>query len=237
MNLRNAKMNISNEIISFAIGKQSFSRKELFENFCNLSEKSLSQQIYRLLKSNRLERVKQGFFCLPASLFAVSEEIKQLNKILKNQFPFADFCLWNSNVLMPFMHHIPNLNFIYVDIENDVAQSAFNFLKSNQTKLIFFRPNKEEFNRYITGTEAIIVRGLISESPLQTIENVIVPTLEKVLVDIAGDVEFDFLQGAEINYFYRNVMERHEINKRKLLRYASRRGRREEVEQLYTNSL
>ena len=202
-----------------------------------MSEKSLSQQIYRLLKTNRLERIKQGVYRLPVSLFAVSEERKQLNEILKKQFPFADFCLWSSDVLMPFMHHIPNLNFIYVDVENDVAESAFNFLKSNQTKSIFFRPNKEEFNRYIAGTEAIIIRGLISESPLQTIENVLVPTLEKVLVDIAGDVEFDFLQGAEITYFYRNVIERHKINKRKLLRYASRRGRREEVEQLYNNAL
>jgi len=223
--------------MKFATGKQSFSRKELFENFCNLSKKSLSQQLYRLLKSNRLERLTQGVYRLPVSLFAVSDEIKQLNEILKNQFPFADFCLWSSDVLMPFMHHIPNLNFIYVDVENDVAESAFNFLKSNQTKSIFFRPSKEEFYRYITGKEAIIVRGLISESPLQTVENVLVPTLEKVLVDIAGDMEFDFLQGAEITYFYRNVLERHEINKRKLLRYASRRGRREEVEQLYDNAL
>jgi hypothetical protein len=230
-------MNISTEIIGFATNRQTFSRKELFENFGNLSEKSLSQQIYRLLKTNRLERIKQGIYRLPISLFAVSEEIKQLNENLKNKFPFATFCLWNSNVLMPFMHHIPNLNFIYIDVENDVAESAFNFLKNNQTKSLFFRPTKEEFNRYIAGADAIIVRGLVSESPLQTVENIQTPTLEKVLVDIAGDVEFDFMQGAEITYFYRNVLERHDINKRKLLRYASRRGRREKVEQLYSNAL
>jgi len=230
-------MNISTEIIGFATNRQTFSRRELFENFSNLSEKSLSQQLYRLLKTNRLERIKQGVYRLPISLFAVSEEIKRLNEILKSQFPFADFCLWSSDVLMPFMHHIPNLNFIYIDVENDVAESAFNFLKSNQTKAFFFKPNKEEFNRYITGTKAIIIRGLVSESPLQTVENIPTPTLEKVLVDIAGDVEFDFMQGAEITYFYRNVVERNEINKRKLLRYASRRGRKKEVEQLYNNAL
>jgi len=230
-------MNISNEIIKFATSRQSFSRKELMGNFDNLSEKSLSQQLYRLIKTNRLVRVEQGIYHLPVSLFAVSEEIKQLNEILKSQFPFADFCFWCSNVLLPFMHHIPKLNFIYIDVENEVAESAFNFLKSNQKRSIFFRPNKEEFNRYIVGTESIIIRGLISESPLQTLENVTVPTLEKVLVDIVGDVEFDFLQGAEITYFFENAIERYTINKRKLLRYASRRGRREEVEQLYNSSL
>jgi hypothetical protein len=230
-------MSISDEIIKFATSRQSFSRRELIENFSNLSEKSLSQQLYRLLKSNRLERVKQSIYRLPISLFVVSEEIKQLNEILKKQFPFANFCLWSSDVLMPFMHHIPNLNFIYVDVENEVAESVFNFLKSNQIKSIFFRPSKEEYERYIAGTETIIVRGLVSESPLQKVGNVQTPTLEKVLVDIAGDVEFDFLQGAEITYFYQNVVEQNEINKRKLLRYASRRGRRKEVEQLYNNAI
>jgi len=230
-------MNISNEIIRFAAGRESFPRSELIEKFGNLSEKSLSQQLYRLLKSNRLERIEQGIYRLPVSLFSVSDEIKTLNEILKNQFPFSDYCFWSSNVLMPFMHHIPNLNFIYVDVENDVAESVFNFLKTNQSKSVYFRPDKEDYYRYITGTESIIVRLLISESPLQMQENVFVPTLEKVLVDIACDVEFDFMQGAEISYFYRNVMERHTINKRKLLRYASRRGRREEVEQLYNNAL
>jgi predicted transcriptional regulator of viral defense system len=229
-------MNINNEILKFAITCPSFSRKELIEHFSNLSEKSVSQQLYRLMKINRLERINYGVYRLPVSLFTASEEIKQLNKILKSQFPFANYCLWSSNVLMPFMHHIPNLNYIFVDVENEVAESAFNFLKSNQTKSIFFRPSNDEYNRYIVGTDSIIVRGLISESPLQTVENVPVPTLEKILVDIAGDVEFDFLGGAEITYFYRNVLEKHTINKRKLLRYASRRGRREKVEQLYTNT-
>jgi predicted transcriptional regulator of viral defense system len=230
-------MNINDEIIKFATSHQSFSRKELFENFCHLSEKSLSQQLYRLIKSNRLKRIGHGIYQLIVPLFAPSREIKQLNEKLKTNFPFAQYCLWSSDVLMPFMHHIPNLHFIYIDVENDVAESVFNFLKDNQTKSIFFRPNQDEFNRYIVGIESIIVRLLISESPMQMVENVQTSTLEKVLVDLIGDVEFDFLQGAEITYFYRNVMEHYTINKRKLLRYASRRGRREEIEQLYNNAL
>lgn len=230
-------MSINTEILKFASTQQSFSRKELLKNFNNFSIKSLSQQLYRLLKSNRLERIGRGIYSLPAPLFVVSKEIKQLDEMLKNRFPFADYCLWNTDVLLPFMHHIPNLNFIYIDIEVDATESAFNFLKNNQTKSIFFRPSKKEFERYITGSEAIIVRQLVSESPLQKVENISVPMLEKVLVDIVCDAEFDFLQGAEITYFYRNVMECREINKRKLLRYASRRGRREEVEQLYNSVL
>lgn len=230
-------MRISKEITSFAANKQSFSRKELMENFNNLTGKSLSQQLYRLVKSNRLERVKQGIYRLPVSSFPVSDELKQLNELLKTKFPFIIFCLWNSNVLLPFMRHIPNLNLIYVDVENDAAESVFNFLNENQEKRIFLRPNAEEFNRYITGTDVIIIRQLISESPLQKVGDILVPTFEKIMVDISGDVEFEFLQGAEITYFYQNILEHNEINKSKLLRYASRRGRRQKVEQLYNDAL
>jgi predicted transcriptional regulator of viral defense system len=233
----NENMKIRKEILNFATTRQSFSRKDLLENFSNLSKEALSKQLYKLIENNRLERISQGIYRLPASLFAASEEIKLLNNLLKTHFPFANFCLWSSNVLLPFMHHIPNLNFIFIDVENDAAESVFNFLKSNLSKSIYICPDKEELNRYITGTETIIIRHLVSESPLQIVEDIPMPTFEKILVDVVCDVEFDFMQGTEITYFYRNVMERNKINKRKLLRYASRRGRRKKVEQLYENAL
>ena len=230
-------MSITKAIFCFAGSRQSFSRKELMENFNHLSEKSISQPLYRMVKSKRLERFGQGLYRLPVLAFPVSDELKKLNDLLKSKFPFTNFCLWNSDFLLPFMHHIPNLNFIYVCVERDAAESFFNFLNEHQKKRVFYRPNEEEYIRYIAGTEATIVCQLVSEAPLQKVNDIVVPTLEKMMVDIAGDVEFRFLQGVEITYFYQNVLKHHKINKRKLLRYASRRGRRQMVEQLYNNAL
>ncbi|HPX75276.1 MAG TPA: hypothetical protein PLW77_01700 [Bacteroidales bacterium] len=48
-------------------------------------------------------------------------------------------------------------------------------------------------------------------------------------MDIVGDIEFDFLQGTEILYFYQNVLDSKKINKRKLFRYATRRSRLNQV--------
>ncbi|MDP4241010.1 MAG: hypothetical protein Q8904_16225 [Bacteroidota bacterium] len=80
--------------------------------------------------------------------------------------------------------------------------------------------------------DAIIFRPLISDSPLQLVKDINTPTLEKILVDIVGDIAFSFLQGSEINHIYTTIFERHSINKNKLLRYATRRARKEEVEEL-----
>jgi hypothetical protein len=136
------------------------------------------------------------------------------------------------------MHHIPSLSFVLVDVEREVAESVFNLLNSNSNQRVYLMPSLTDFERYINTNETIIIRPLISESPLQLVEGINTPTIEKILVDIAGDVEFSFLQGVEINYVYIAIFEKHNINKNKLLRYATRRGRKQVVEELLkTNKL
>lgn len=226
-------MSISDEILNYAVGKRSFSRAKLLRELSNFAEESVSQQLYRLVKSNRLERVEHGVYRLPPQEFPISDEILQLNKMLKKRYPFTNFCVWSSDIFMPFMHHIPNLNYVYIDVEREAMENVFHFLKEKLQKPVFLSPNKEEYQRYITGNSAVIIRVLISEAPLQNIGDLSITTIEKILVDIIGDIEFHFLQGAEISYFYHNVLDKHNINKKKLIRYATRRGRREQVEQLY----
>ncbi|MEA5045312.1 MAG: type IV toxin-antitoxin system AbiEi family antitoxin domain-containing protein [Petrimonas sp.] len=231
----------TNEILNFALKHKEFSRKELLSDFGSRnqikSSGNLSEQLNRLLKSGQLLRVERGVYKLAKDTgesFSVvcSEEMRQINRQIKKQFPFVNFCLWHASALMPYMHHIPNLNLLFIDVEREVAESIFNLLNTSNKKRVFLLPSSTDFERYISTNEAIIIRPLISESPLQLIEDINTPTIEKVLVDIIGDVEFSFLQGSEINYVYTSIFERHPVNKNKLLRYAARRGRKEEVEQL-----
>ncbi len=112
------------------------------------------------------------------------------------------------------MHHIPNLNLLFIDVEREVAESVFNLLNADSLLRVFLMPDQTNFDRYISGSDAIIIRPLISESPLQLVEGINTPTIEKVLVDILGDVEFSFLRGSEINYVYSTVFEMHNINKK-----------------------
>ena len=231
----------SNEILKFALKHKEFTRKELVSDFGSRnqikSSGSLSEQLNRLLKAGQLTRIERGLYRLSNDVrenFSVlcSEEMKQINQQIKTQFPFANYCLWSASTLMPYMHHIPNLNLLFVDVEREAAESVFNLLNSDSKKRVFLKPSLTDIERYISSNDAIIIRPLISESPLQMIEGINTPRIEKVLVDIVVDVEFSFLQGSEINYVYTTIFEKHNVNKNKLLRYATRRGRREEVEQL-----
>jgi len=59
-----------------------------------------------------------------------------------------------------------------------------------------------------------------------------VPRLEKILVDVIGDNELFFASGYETYNIFEFALERNHINKSKLLRYASRRNRKEKVVQI-----
>ena len=231
----------TNDILNFAFTHKVFTRKELIANFKSDDQidtpGTFSEQLNRLLKSGQLVRVERGVYKLPDDArkdFSVvcSEEMRQINQQIKKQFPFVDYCLWPVSTLMPYMHHIPNLNLLFVDVEREVAESVFNLLNAENNKRVFLLPSLTDFERYINTNNAIIIRPLVSESPLQLVEGINTPAIEKMLVDIVGDIEFSFLQGSEINYVYTTIFERHNVNKNKLLRYATRRGRKEEVEQL-----
>lgn len=234
-------MGTTNDILKFANTHKVFTRKELITSLKSEdrigSPGTLSEQLNRLLKSGQLVRVERGVYKLPDDArkdFSVvcSEDMRRINQQMKSQFPFVDYCLWPASALMPYMHHIPNLNLLFVDVEREVAESVFNLLNTDRNKRVFLMPSQTDIERYISTHDAIIIRPLISESPLQLMEGINTPAIEKILVDMMGDVEFSFLQGSELYHVFTSIFEKHNVNKNKLLRYASRRGRKVEVEEL-----
>ena len=79
---------------------------------------------------------------------------------------------------------------------------------------------------------AVVVRPLIAEAPLSSYQGINTPSIEKILVDIVSDKEFDYAGGAELYHIYTNAIESVDVNQKKLLRYASRRNRKERIEQI-----
>jgi hypothetical protein len=80
--------------------------------------------------------------------------------------------------------------------------------------------------------EAIIIKPLISEAPTQNIKEVETATIEKILVDIfCDDVIFYAQQGAEKRTIFKEAFTKYTINQSKMLRYADRRRKKEELNQ------
>ena len=219
-----------------------FMRKELLREIAveqsPIKGRAVDLQISRLIASGKLMRKGRGKYqltgeSLPGFVYHPSETEKEIFLSLKKQFPFLEFCIWSPRVLSSFMLHVPNVGYTFVDVEKEGMEAVFHVLQNmNLGRNILIAPTAQECERYLTGTDAIVVRLLIGQSPLVQIDGCIVPRIEKILVDAVGDNELFYTSGSEIYYIFEDVCNRVNVNKSKLLRYASRRNRKEQVERI-----
>ena len=226
-------MQVSDNIISFAtIHRGSFKKKELarYLHCCSdVNDASLNTLLARLVSSGRLVKSGWGEYSLPQEgkykcLMLPEPETADLARKLKQRYPLADFCVWDAAGVVPFMLHVPNVKMIIVDVERFLMQTFFDAIREVfPDKAVLFKPTKDDYYKYGSGRDCIVVNPLYTESPLETIEGVVVPTVEKVLVDIAVNPEFDYLQGSEVFTIYEKVLRDSRISMPKLKRYARRR--------------
>ena len=80
-------------------------------------------------------------------------------------------------------------------------------------------------------TDFILVKPLVSEAPVNLQDSVPVPSIEKLLVDQASDKEYSSTSKS-LSKIFQEAFETYDVNKSKLLRYASRKGEKEEITQI-----
>lgn len=231
-------MTIAEQILDYSSSQgQPFRRHDLmqFLGTNNVSEASAHVLLKRLVEKGRLVKAGYGLYSLPEKerqsfIYKPSEEELTIAEQIKKKFPFASFCVWKPSVLVPYMRHIPALGMVFVDVERVAMESVFNFLQGNAHSIsILLNPTAQECERYITTEKLLIVRVLVNEAPIATVNDTPVPTLEKILVDASGDKEMNFAQGSELYTIFENAFSMHNVNRSRLLRYAARRHRKDNI--------
>lgn len=220
-------------IIEFAKASPMFSAADLYNSSTEISRQHMQWTLVQLVSKGVLSRVKRGLYHLadkPQFSYQVKDETKQLFSLLKVAFPNAPLCIYDGEVLASLQHHLSYNALTYVETDRSVAEIIFHTLQDRGYK-VFLKPAKGEFYKYIDiSVPAIIVKPMTSDSPLKTNDGVPGPTLEKLLVDIRRDKDFDYLAGEECSRMLENAFNMYSINITKILRYAGRRGLREEFE-------
>lgn len=232
-------MNAARFITQFAVSEGgTFSKKDLIAQINNtsFSPSYIDITLNRMVKSGALTREGWGQYNLSKGkkeflpyLDALSQ---RLAAFLKDEMPFAKYCIYEGEWINPFMHHIAGNHLHYLEVQRDSTESAFERLTSNGYTA-YLRPNREFMYRYVDihNESAVIVKPMISESPIIDVNGIPCPAIEKLLVDISKDPDFDYLQGFEYLAVLRNIQRAYTINKPRLLRYASRRSVRTDIAQ------
>ena len=238
-------MAVTENIISFAAQQGgSFKKKDLLEALradAAVNEASLSALLGRLVAKGRLIKTGWGEYALPEGvkprfLVRPREEALGIGRALKERYPLVDFCVWDSFCVVPLMLHVPNVNITVVDVERDLQETFFDALKEMYPQYsVLPHPTKEEFFIYGDGRDSIVIHPLYSESPLDSFGGLRVPATEKVLVDIAVNPEFDYLQGSEVYTIYERAFHSHTLSRSAMLRYARRRGSSGALQKILSN--
>lgn len=186
-------------------------------------------RIHSLLQKGLIHRVGNGKYGLgEANIFTLepSKKMKDISTIIQNNFPYIKFCTWELSSINNFSQHLINYNITFADVDKDAVEAVYLSLKENTSNVMLAHNLYGEISDF---SNAIIVRPLITDAPLITTHKTPVDTLEKFLVDIAVDKEFIAFQGYEILHIYRTAFKQYTINENTMLRYAGRKGKREEI--------
>lgn len=180
-----------------------------------------------------LERIGRGVFVL-GELNHYKPDIppypKRLYKKLSQEFPYVKTVVWNTVILNEFMIHQPARYFTLVEVEKEVTQSVFYYLRDLKHEA-YLEPDKEILEKYVSDNkETAIIKSLVTEAPLQKVDEILTVTLEKILVDLISDtITFSAFQGSERKTIFKEAFQKYTVNQDKMLRYARRRGKKEEL--------
>lgn len=215
--------------------------KEIYDYFHeqeNLNDDNIKVLLSRWTARNILFRVKKGIYKLADKGYVPfrlsSDKLqKQIAELFCEQYPELKYSVWNTGALNRLTVHQHFNSFYVFETDADILENVFYMFKE-QNLDVFMLYDGDILQRYMYNVEnPIVIKRLVSRSPLVRNDGVLHPALEKVLVDIYSDSTlFDFVQGSELENIYANALRSYMVNITKLLSYADRRKIRPEIESI-----
>ncbi len=201
----------------------------------DISEATLSWYIHQLHKQNIIKRIGRGRYTINSHQDftpEISKKLENLYRKIKKEFPQITFCISDSNWLNSFSNLQQINKQTIIEVEPEATEAVFLKLKQTE-KNIFLNPSSEIVDLYISASaNSIIIKSLTSQSPLKTINKITIPELEKILIDCLIDTNIYAAWSDEIENIYHTTFSRFNINLSKLKRYAQRRNREKEVNEI-----
>jgi len=225
------------EEIKNVFGDKPFTNDDLYHFYQkydpDLNKNTFRWRVYALKNDGVIYTLKRGVYATNRKKVvepAVSKKLKKLFSNVQTQFPYIDMCIWETSWLNNLMVHQAFSNNIVLEIDKDAAPAVFAFLQESH-KDVYLNPGKYEVDTYITaGQSNIIIKNLTVTSPLINIQNITIPTIEKIMVDLFADAElFIAYQGAELQNIFQELFRFYNVNRSTLKQYAHKRHIRDKL--------
>ena len=225
----NDKLKIDEVRKSF--GNKPFTSDELYRFYLEeeptLKKTTFRWRVSNLKKENVIYSLKRGLYTAERKnnfTPPIDKQLKNLYKKIKAQFPYSEISIWVTSWLNDYMVHQPLTRNIIIEVDKEAVASVFSFLQETM-KNVFLNPSKYEIETYMsTGHSNVIVKNLVAESSVETREDISIPRIEKIMVDLfVEDQLYVTYQGEELKNIYDAFFETFSINQSTLNRYATKR--------------
>jgi hypothetical protein len=241
---------LENRLVSEFKDREYFTREELFDFYRyfepELKEGTFGWRIHDLKNKNIIRQLKRGLYVIsskPGYRPDISPYLLKVAKQLTVRYDEVKYCIWESSWLNEFMQNQISRSTIFIEVEKGFEESVFYELKDKLRNEIFVNPDEKAIDYYIAGShQPVIIKNLITRAPLvKRIENninIYTPALEKILVDLYTEKSFFFfLKGSELLHIYVHVISNHTINFTRLLSYARRREKEQDIREFMINHM
>ena len=221
-------------ISEYASARASFRTADLLmeASEAGYSETSVNWTLRKLTTGGKLFRLGHGVYSVRGNQpfrDVPDESLISRAKEIIGKYPTVKACFYNGTILSPLLHHLAYNALTYIEVSRELTDILFHQLQDAGER-VWLRPSYEVMQNYIDfSQQGIIIKPLISGSPLTTECGIPTPTLEKLLVDTFCDEDFSYLQGGEWQYMVENAFSLFTVNQSRLLRYAGRRGKLQEI--------
>ena len=210
-----------------------YSKEELTYIILNSSKKDISdvaihKRINKMIISGELVRVGNGQYAFTNKKkfdYSITSDasLNILNKLEERFDKSSRYIIYESTLLNIFLNHLIGRPTIIVEVEKDLVELVFWFLKEEGFKNVLLNPSENEnyiYNPY--DGSGIIIKTMVSKSPIYNKHHKI--TIEKLVVDIVIDKTLNmFYEGAEIPYMVEEILRNYAVKFDSIRNYAKRR--------------
>jgi hypothetical protein len=216
-----------------------FTTQELIELLTLLNPEATrnthSWRINQLKTSGQIHQVGRGlysFISKPEYTPALSLKAKRLFNRVQELVSGLEIVVWETNMLAKIIDLPIYKQFIFFHTKRD----KIDFLYAKMldfSKPVFPNPNKEVIETYLLPlNEAIVLLPLSTQTPVMMLNDFKTKTIEGLLVSACLVETILTPMGIDLIQLFTAAFSKYNVNESKLLRYAGRRDKRTEINEI-----
>ena len=220
---------------------QLYSHRELIgllkKDYPHMRDSSYHWAIYGMLKNGEIIKTARNVYMVPdgkeKQIYRplYSDLAAKLIWQIAEKYPSVQFTVFETGLMNDFLNHLVAQNTIFIQAEKEISVFVFRFLQESGYEHLLYKPKKVDYALYWE-KDCIVVTDTISEAPLSASAPHEI-CLEKMLVDMYCDKLISTTYSkSEYPQVLQQAMESYHMEIPKMMRYARRRGRENEIKHI-----